>query len=319
VSIQELHSKLSPLLAKLSEQKLKVKAKFKHRLKKWLLPIFGVGVAGFLIGVFNPAYFIVPIISLVITSITAIIIAVKYGNGLKEVRSSLKNQVFAKAVKALYPDLNYEPDSFLTEQRYNESQLFSSADRYNGEDYFEGMIDKTHVTFSELHTQRRIQTKDSTTYETIFQGVLLIADFNKHFNGTTLVQPDFAERFLGKWLGAGLQRLASRLQVVKLENAEFEKYFVVNSSDQIEARYLISTSFMERILKLRAKYDKEISLSFINNKVYIGVNSHRNFFEAPKKLDYSDPKIIDSFVRDLSYIVDIIDLLDLNVRIWSKG
>ena len=67
-------------------------------------------------------------------------------------------------------------------------------------------------------------------------------DFNKHFNVKTYVLTDTAEKMFG-FLGKKLQSMnSSRDDLVYLENPDFEKQFVVYSSDQIEARYILSPS-----------------------------------------------------------------------------
>ena len=72
-----------------------------------------------------------------------------------------------------------------------------------------------------------------------------MADFNKNFNGHTVVLPDTAEKILGKF-GQSLQSMSSRGELVKLEDPEFEKEFCVYGDDQVEARYILSPALMKR-------------------------------------------------------------------------
>ena len=65
---------------------------------------------------------------------------------------------------------------------------------------------------------------------------------NKTFKGTTIIKRDrgkVANFFRSKMSG---------LESVKLEDPKFEKLFDVYGNDQIEARYLLTPSFMERPL-----------------------------------------------------------------------
>ncbi len=56
--------------------------------------------------------------------------------------------------------------------------------------------------------------------------------------------PDFAEKLLGKF-GQKFQKSFTHGKLVKLENPEFEKEFVVYSSGQQEARYILTPVMME--------------------------------------------------------------------------
>ena len=105
---------------------------------------------------------------------------------------------------------------------------------------------------------------------TIFQGIYMIADFNKTLNGTTRI------------LQAGdnfLKKLMNRKTQVSLDNPAFEKIFNTYSDDQVEAMYILSPSMMERIMKLQEKWQEEIRISFIRDHVFIAINHKRNLFE----------------------------------------
>ncbi len=85
--------------------------------------------------------------------------------------------------------------------------------------------------------------------------MFILLDMNKNFSGKTIVKRDTG--IIGNWFTKKFRRkldsYASRsklLKSVKLEDPIFEKKFEVYSSDQVEARYLLTTSFMERILEL---------------------------------------------------------------------
>jgi hypothetical protein len=104
-----------------------------------------------------------------------------------------------------------------------------------------------------------------------------------------------------------------------LEDPEFEKHFVVYGTDQVEARYILSTALMQRILTLRNKVNKGISLSFIDSHVYIGLPIDRNLFEPPALWQSIDNyKQIEEYHYLVSLCMTIVEVLDLNTRIWTK-
>ncbi len=146
----------------------------------------------------------------------------------------------------------------------------------------------------------------------------MIADFHKNFHGQTLVLPDTAEKLFG-FLGKKFQSWNfTREQVVHMENADFEKEFVVYSNDQVEARYILSTSMIQRILDLKKKYNTKVYLSFINSKVFVAIYSDQNLFEPKFKESISNSDYIRTFYSELCDCLSIVDDLNLNTRIWSK-
>ena len=70
------------------------------------------------------------------------------------------------------------------------------------------------------------------------------------------------------FIGTKLQKMnKARGELVKLENPEFESEFAVYSDDQIESRYILSPSLMERILSFKKQTKKSIQLSFIDSRL----------------------------------------------------
>ena len=65
-----------------------------------------------------------------------------------------------------------------------------------------------------------------------------------------------------------------------MEDVAFEKEFVVYGDDQIEARYILSTSLMERILSLQEKkQSSSAAFPFIGNKVHVAISYKKSLFE----------------------------------------
>ena len=217
---------------------------------------------------------------------------------------SFKNNLIAPLLNKLRPGVVYLPSASIQEQIFNESNLFSKPDRYKGEDLFQGKHDKTLFSFSEIHAEKEHKSKNSTTYSTIFKGVFMVADFNKHIKNETYV---FTSG--GKWF--------SKFKRVKLENPEFEDNFNVYSDNQIEARYILTPSLMEKIIKLEKEFNAQLFMSFIGRNVYIALKNNENFFEPDFSKEVSS-SLVNDIVREIDSCIEIIDELDLNTRIWTK-
>jgi hypothetical protein len=241
-----------------------------------------------------------------------------YTHHAKAFREKYKHQIIRTMVTA--EGLNYEHNSHISRHDYDKSKLFlQSINRYYGDDYVSGEVGKTNIRFSELLTQyERSNGKEKNT-TTIFRGLFFIADFNKHFKGETIVLPDVAEKAFGGF-GSFLQGLnVNRPQLVKLEDVEFEKQFVVYGTDQVEARYILSPALMQRILQFKVKAKANLLISFIDSHVFLAIPLTKNLFEAPPLL-----KTVDNYQQLAEYqtyidlCVSVVETLDLNTRIWTK-
>ena len=302
-------------------QQLEAKRKELYaQTRKFLIVFIAVGIVGAIVALITEAFqFLIG--GLVVGGIIYAIVASVNGNKYKK---EFKQKVIPAIVRAIDPELKYQADNHITKSQFYESQIFKQrADKYSGEDYFSGMIGKTSVEFSELHAQERHTTTDSkgrtqTHYVTFFRGLFMIADFNKEFNGHTIVLPDTAEKAFG-WLGKKLQSWnVSREDLIYLEDPEFEKEFVVYGSDQVEARYILATSMMRRILDLKKKFNCSIYLSFLNSNVYVAIYTNKNMLEPKLSESLLERDSVKKFYDQISQCVNIIDELNLNTRIWGK-
>jgi hypothetical protein len=109
-----------------------------------------------------------------------------------------------------------------------------------------------------------------------------------------------------------------RGELIKLEDPEFESHFVVYGTDQIQARYILSMSLMERIVEFRKKTGRKIYLSFVGSKVFAAVSYTKSLFEPRLFRTLLDFDPICEYFRDLQLAIGIVDDLNLNTRIWSK-
>jgi len=234
-----------------------------------------------------------------------------------------KGKIIGKIVSFIDNNLKYQPTGYVDENVYMQSELFPRrTDRYNGDDLVEGKLGETNVKFSELHTQYKTTSTNSkghtqTHWHTIFKGLFFMADFNKSFKTKTVVLPDMAESLFGN-VGTKLQSWnKSHGELVKLEDPEFEELFVVYGEDQVEARYILSTSLMKRIVDFKKKTNKEIHLSFVGSKVFVAISYKKDLFEPKIFTSLLDFQQINEYYNDLRLAIDIVEDLNLNTRIWG--
>lgn len=229
-------------------------------------------------------------------------------------------------IVAAFGDLKFDGAAGLDESDFNFCNLHPNPDRFESEDLIYGSVGATQIRCSEVHAEERRTRTDSkgrteTHYVTIFRGLLFVADFPKHFVGQTFLVPEGLSGALGNF-GAGLQNLGGKMsgrgELVRLESPDFERVFIATSTDQTEARYLLSSSLMERFLTLKNRFGGEISAAFINESLYLTIAKTNDWFEPPTLSQPLSFEALETVFSQLQMTLGIVENLDLNTRIWSK-
>jgi hypothetical protein len=303
-------TKLLPDLKELDLERKKVDRKV---LIIGLIALVLIIVIGRLFHGSGAGYF--QILMVVIAFIAISIVSRKY-------RQDFKNKIIHKITAFVDENLVYSPEGFVPQEEFSNSGIFQKyCNRYNGEDHFQGKLGKTVIEFSEVVSKHVTSSGSGSNRKEhqhlIFKGIFFVADFNKDFNGHTIVLPDTAERMLGKF-GQSLQTMSSRGELVKLEDPEFEKEFCVYSDDQVEARYILSPSLMKRIVDFKRKWNTRVYLSFRHSKVYIAIKTNKNLFETRLFKSIVDYSFMEENMRYIILLTEIVEDLNLNTRIWTK-
>ncbi len=227
-------------------------------------------------------------------------------------------------------ECSYEHKQRLPDRYIQNSRLFDySIDKIEGEDLFSGTIGRTDFKFSELTlSQIHVSTnsKGQTTRRevTMFDGVLFAADFHKEFDGVTLLKS--ANIFNNGTIAAWLQPIKNifsflsieKKQSINLENEDFNRAFSVQTTDEIKARYILSSSMMERLLKFKNKHREKVEVSFVHSCMYIALSTGRNYFE-PKLFQPIADQQTQVVYDDLTFFFGMVEDFDLNTRIWNKN
>lgn len=216
-----------------------------------------------------------------------------------------KNQVMPEFIR-YFGDFEYAFMKSIDDMTIEKSMLFKEYNTHLGDDYFCGCFQDVGMIISEeklLFIEHREKT---TSVQNIFSGILILLEMNKNFSGQTVVLKD-------KGIFNAFNQMKG-LQKVALEDSLFEKEFEVYSNDQLEARYLLTTAFMERMLKVRQAYkSNKIQFSFFDNKLLIAIDAKKNMFESTSLFrKTTDRKLIDETFEQFISVMAIIELLKLD-------
>ena len=177
-------------------------------------------------------------------------------------------------------------------------KLIKSFNRWKFDDCINGKYKDLDIKIRELDLKEVTGYGKSKRVKQIFKGILIKCPSFKNFDGFTLVTN---EKFFFK---PG--------EKISLEDVQFEKYFDVYGSNQIESRYLLTTAFIKRIVEIRNLPNlKNIKMSFENNSIYIAVPSTKDWFEIPIWKKANKISNYRAIVLELLSILSIIETLKL--------
>ena len=272
-------------------------------------------------------------------------------------RKAFKEDLVSIIIPHFGKELSYEPFSGIDKEKVNNSLIFPlKAKDLHAEDHISGEVNETKIEISEIilqnnpakemkgvyfskkqkeegeFTKKYVMKRQVALMNSPFIGLCFIADFNKHFKGTTVLRPlDYKWRVTkvrkGKEQRASYnpssritdQDESIKLGEVKLEDPDFENLYKIYSNDQVAARYIFSTSMMERIKAFQEKWDEKIFMSFKDSKLYLSIPFSNGLFEPDIQSSEPVEKQLEHIFYDLENIFGIVEELKLNQRIWGKA
>ena len=300
-SIQQIHSTLRPYLKDIEDFRKEMQRE--QQLSKWIVIAF--------IGIMIVCTIPFKLYWLTMWGVVVGVLAFAFTPNSKEdykqtVKYRLKNTAVPALLSFMDTDISYKPSSYVPVKDFVNSYLYTRyINRYSGEDWFGGQIGETSFMFSKILAERKLEIgePDEEYYTTVFDGIFMVADFHKHFEGRTFVH---SNRF----------GLSNKKRLV-MEDTEFEKHFKVYSTDEVEARYLLSPNMQQRIVTLKKKLNRNINISFVDSCVCIAI-PNAEIFDFNLDENLLESRFLEKFYEELRLFLDIIEDLNLNTRIWSK-
>ncbi|MEH1821142.1 MAG: DUF3137 domain-containing protein [Nostoc sp.] len=176
---------------------------------------------------------------------------------------------------------------------------------------FGSILQGKNIDYKKFESE--VLRNEFTRTNLVFKGLFFKAKFNKKLRTVTIIQP--------KVINANIHALNhAKKQVIKLEDPEFAKLFTVYGDDQIEARYVLSTSLMDKIVNFRKKTNRNIYISFVDDMIYIALEEavENNLFEPNLFKSVLSFAPLREYFETLNLMLGIVEDLNLDRRIWQK-
>lgn len=139
----------------------------------------------------------------------------------------------------------------------------------------------------------------------------LVAEFEipKNFSGNTCI---YEKAATAKKL---IFKSKKGMEPVHLEDVRFSGLYNVFSTDQIEARYLLTTAFIERFQNIKTAFKADyIRAEFINNKLVLVLGVNKDLFAMGNVSKKTTCKTFVELFEELYSVLALIDTLKLDSK-----
>lgn len=242
-------------------------------------------------------------------------------------RTELYTTVIPRCVDYAKPGMEFSRGRHIRSSVFLLSGLFTPRfNVYSGRSMFRGTGNGYRLRFSWLDvrylsgkTEETVNVHDRRSRQ-IFKGWFFVATFPKNFNGGTMVLPDRAEASFG-WFGRGIQEaiVPSGMELLLLEDAEFERHYKVLSTGQLDARHVLTPAFMDCASGVASRLRGRLCMSFLNSCMYVAVPVLNDFFDNMLMTRLVRPEPL----RELFYTVRGVDAmaacLAANTTVWREN
>lgn len=183
-------------------------------------------------------------------------------------------------------------------ERAEHHKMFPGYSRKSFEDEWCGEIGDLPFSMREVHLEQRRSSGKNSHYVTVFRGPVITIGCTREFHGTTLLERSGRHRKFGFFGEKDELKVGDKvLQKADMVNPDFEDAFTVFTTDQVEARYLVHPSYIEKLVALEQAFNgNNIRALFDQSEITIVLKTD-DMFESGS-LDHSrDREMVEMCVR----------------------
>jgi len=268
----------------------------------WRLPVFIAAVVGSVFVYFSYTH---PVKNDDLQIYFFVLAAVGYWviRPIQAYKKDIKTQVFPIVFKFFGDNVSYNPLPNFTAGSLKQFAIIPNFSSETTQDEIKAPYNGVSIHM----VQSTLVVGSGKNRRRVFKGVFMLLSMNKKFSTKTIVRKDLG-------LLGNIFQSAAGLEAVHLEDPHFAEIFKVYSDDQVQARYILTTSFMENLLQLNEVFDgKSIEASFFDEELLLKIDSSKPWFEPDtifKPCNFAhDAKMI---LQKMELVFKIIDILKLD-------
>lgn len=205
----------------------------------------------------------------------------------------IKQEIFPEVFKFFGRKFKYIARARIDlEHLKSASEIIPEYDLEYVEDFVGGEVAGVKI---ELFDLRFVNADNGTR----FSGSVIFLSMNKNFSGKIFVGNERHKNY----------------EKIQLEDPRFAKRFKTYASDQVESRYVLTPSFMERIIALEDLFDGKIQCSFFDDTLMIKLTTDKEFFDISSiKEEINLIPDINLVLEEMKLIFQIIKILKLDKK-----
>lgn len=264
-------------------------------------------------------------------------------NSLK--REMLKiNEDIIKDILAFISDnpqneVTFEPKLMLSKDALDKMELFNlDVVKYTGKNYIKVKYNNNMMVFSDMNTyvyditeikkeiykngKKYIRTIKRKKKRIIYDGMYIGATLNKkNTNHIYLIPNNLNDRVLQSKI---MSYIKFHGVPVMLENLDFSKKYKVFCDDEVQARYILSLSLMERINDIDKEFKGKKYIVFKEGKRFaiciegLSIEQIKNITLPPFRKENQELKILNDIFDRLNKMFKIYHILDLGNDLYTK-
>jgi hypothetical protein len=233
------------------------------------------------------------IIGIIAIVVGIIFLSIAYSH-ITAFSKSVKEKLIQALLQEAYEDVRYNEHAGIPLNQILKTDVVKRPDRYTMEDYFTATYHGVTFETSDLDFKERVQHRDSKghtyyTYETYFKGRWITYKFEKEFSeGLKIIESRFGFNKRG-------------YEKFDTESIEFNKKFTIYATSKEYGFYQITSSMIEKLLKLEKMHKGQIVYCFIGNELHIGINDRKDYLEVSYKQPITE--------EGLKPVIDDIELI----------
>ena len=214
------------------------------------------------------------------------------------IKKSFENSIKEKIMPTIcgcFGDMSWSHDLYNGGEIFSSSRVVSDFTSESYDDIFTGSYKDVGIEIIESE----FEIGSGKNRRTVFKGVIVKLEMNKSFTGHTVIKPNSLIHIPP----------SSDLHFTELEDVEFNKKYDVYTNDEVDARYLITPSFMERLKNMKTAFcAKNFNCAFYGNLLIVALPTRRDLFSLCSLIKPMDDNR--QYFRMYEEIVSIVKLID---------
>lgn len=270
----------------------------------------GVGVIIVIIG------FVTTMIPLAIFGVLLCLIGVLIMNsGEKAMKQQIGDQLVRRLLEEQFEQVEYDPTGHISSSAIGQARSMLPMDFYDveGSNHVKAVYKGMQIEMSgvSLIQEEDYYNDEAGIWEkvkkTVFEGQWLVCDFGQELSTEM--------KIIAR---SSLNRLFSG-SVVKTDNEEFNKRFIIQPDHEQVVGYILTPHVMDHILSMSARYGGKVYMSFWKNgKLHIAIDTKQEFFSVSRgKVEVA--LLRSRFTEEIHWFTDFIDELGWVDTFYRSG